>query len=108
MATPSPTIFGELLQAIMDRNNLTQRELARRAGVDHVALCRILKPSYKFKPGKTIDRLVSFCGCTKLERIRLYQLAQIAPPELVKLFCDDDASGAIAMINYWRLSKERS
>lgn len=82
--------FSSLLQEIMYRNNLTQRELARRAEIDHVSLCRMLKPSYRFKPGKTIDRLTKAVGCTESERMRLYRVAGLMPEEMLEAFCKDD------------------
>lgn len=79
--------FGSVLKAIMTRNSISQRELARRASVDHVSLCRILNENYKFTPARTINRLTQHVGCTHEERITLYRLAGIAPPELVEKFC---------------------
>ena len=81
--------FGTYLQKILNRNNLTQRELSRRAKVDHVSLCRMLKPYYQFKPGKTIERLTQAVGCTNSDRIYLYRLAGLVPPELVSAFCSN-------------------
>lgn len=81
--------FSSLLRSIMDRNGLTQRELARRAEIDHVSLCRMLKPYYKFKPGKTIERITKAVGCTAQERLELYRIAGLMPEEMILAFCSD-------------------
>ena len=96
-----PGTFASLLQGIMDRNNLTQRELARRAEIDHVSLCRMLKPYYRFKPGKTIDRITKAVGCTDAERIQLYRIAGLMPAEMIEAFCKDD----LAADNFFRATE---
>jgi len=79
--------FQSLLAAIMKRNNLTQRELARRAGINHISLCRILNETYAFRPGRTVTQLADAVGCSADERLELYRLAGILPPEIVTAFC---------------------
>ena len=85
---PEPQTFAELLKLIMQRNKLSQRALAHKAGVDHVGLCRMLNGNYPHKPGRTIDKLVKHVGCTHAERERLYRLAQLIPPEYVQAFLE--------------------
>jgi hypothetical protein len=81
-----PQTFQVLLKQIMKRNNLSQRALAAAANVDHVYLCRMLKPQNQHKPKHTIHKLVEHVGCTDAERIRLYQLAGVLPPEYLEAF----------------------
>lgn len=90
-----PETFSSLLQAIMARNNLSQRELSRRARIDHVSLCRMLKPYYRFKPGRTIDRITKAVGCTDAERIQLYRIAGLIPAEMIEAFCSNDLAADI-------------
>jgi transcriptional regulator with XRE-family HTH domain len=80
--------FGEALREIMLRNQLTQRELARRSGVDHVGLCRILNANYLHRPERTIHKLVKHVGCTASERLTLYRLARVVPPEYEQAFIE--------------------
>ena len=79
--------FQSLLTEIMTRNRLTQRELARRAGVNHIGLCRILNETYAFNPSRTATRLIDAVDCTADEWLELYRLAGVLPPDLVKAFC---------------------
>jgi hypothetical protein len=78
--------FADMLKAIMQRNKLSQRALAKQAEVDHVGLCRILKANYPYKPGRTIHKLVQHVGCTAEERVQLYRLARVIPPEYLEAF----------------------
>lgn len=82
------TIFADQFKAIMQRNKLSQRALAKQAGTDHVGLCRILKNNYPHKPDRTIHKLVQHVGCTPEERIQLYRLAGIIPPEYIQAFIE--------------------
>lgn len=85
-AKTSNATFASMLVEIMQRNGLTQRELARRTAISPENLCRILKPTYPHRPGRTIDRIVSEIGCTPEEREELYRRARIVPPEYVQAF----------------------
>lgn len=82
-----PETFGAMLLEIMQRNHISQRQLAEWTGITPSALNRILRPDYRFTPGRTIDRLTKHAGCTYDERVELYRVAGIVPPELVEKFC---------------------
>ncbi len=82
----SPKNFSGLLTEIMRRNGITQRALASLAGMDTATLCRILKPDYPHTPQRTIKKLVEHVGCTAAERVELYRLARILPPEYMDAF----------------------
>ncbi len=89
--------FQSLLAAIMRRNGLSQRRLATMSGVNHISLCRILNDTYPFRPGRTVAQLVDAVGCTGDERVELYRLAGIVPPEVVAAFCATPASAKALM-----------
>lgn len=100
--------YQELLTAIMRRNGFSQRSLAQKAGVDHVALCRLLSANYAFKPTRILPKLIDAVGATAAERVQLYRLCGIVPPELVAAFCADEdaAAGMLAIVEIHEMHDE--
>lgn len=88
------TTYQKLLLRIMERNGLTQSALAKKAGVDKIALCRILNEKYAYKPTKVLPKLIDAAGATAEERIHLYRLCGAMPPEIVRAFCSSDVAAA--------------
>ena len=98
--------YQDILLEIMHRNGLTQTALAKRSGVDKIALCRILNKSYAFKPTRVLPKLIDAIGATSDERTQLYRLCGIVPPEIVRAFCDS-AEAAAQMIKIARTKRKR-
>lgn len=78
--------FAAAFKEVMARAGKSQRDIARAAGITPESLSRILSPDYAFRPSKTIERLIEAAQATPDERLGLYQLAGIIPPEIVTAF----------------------
>ena len=81
------TKFANYLQVLLTKYRLSQRELARRSGVNYVTINRRFKGQIGNMENGTIDRLAKGFACTPAERIAMYRLAGVMPPEIVDAFC---------------------
>ena len=80
--------LSELILALLQKYNLSQRKLADRAEINYVTLNRILN-DYKFRAtGDTIEKLAKGLGCTKEERDEMLRAARRVPEDVEVKFSE--------------------
>lgn len=81
--------FGETLRELLDREKISQRQLAKWSGISHETINRFLAGSYK--PGRSSVEAIAYCyGFTEDERIALFRAAQCLPTALIERFIEDE------------------
>ncbi len=80
--------LSELILALLQKYNLSQRKLAERAEINYVTLNRIIN-DYKFRAtGDTIEKLAKGLGCTKEERDEMLRAARRVPEDVEVKFSE--------------------
>lgn len=101
--------FAVLLSLLIAKTSISQRELARRSGVNFVTISRVCSGQYLHTlTAATVEALAGQLDCSADQRVELFQAAGLVLPELLELFKRDTPRRVLGMVHYWQILLSRS